>query len=429
MILSNMETAEEGFSNVSMAAVLLTCIANGTFLATMNQEPQAAPVPQRELPRLDAVPVLRREWPLLLSIATAILLLVFGERWVADLSHWAWFAFVLAWLFTVILFSAFAVVRHAESLAVILGEPLGTLVLTLSVTGIEVMMIAAVMYTGHGSSSLARDAMFAVVMIVLNGMVGSSLLLGGLRYHEQTYNLQGANAFLAVIVPLAVLGLILPNFTVSSPGPTLSPLQAAFQGVMSIALYGVFLAIQNVRHRDYFVSSEAVEAATRHEMGDGHGELEIRSVGYHSTLLLAYLLPLVILSKNLAAPINYGLRVLQAPSSLAGFLVAILILSPESLGAMRAALANQLQRSVNILLGSVLATISLTIPAVLTIGFVTGETVVLGLDAVDMTLLSLTLGVSTLTFASPRTNVLLGAVHLLLFLSYVMLIFDSTLAT
>ncbi len=257
---------------------------------------------------------------------------MFGQTWLADLSNAAWFFVILAWLFTVILVSAFAVVRHAESLAVKLGEPLGTLVLTLSVTGIEVMMIAAMMYTGHGNPSLARDAMFAVVMIVLNGMVGLSLLLGGLRYHEQTYNLQGANAYLAVIVPLAVLGLILPNFTVSSPGPTFSPSQAAFLIVMSIGLYGVFLAIQNLRHREYFMSPSSAETTTGHVSTGQHGDMEVRSVAYHTSLLVIYLLPLIILSKQLAIPIDYSIRVLRAPSALGGFIVAVLILAPESLG-------------------------------------------------------------------------------------------------
>ncbi len=263
---------------------------------------------------------------------------------------------------------------------------------------------------------LARDNMFAVVMIVLNGMVGLSLLLGGLRYHEQTYNLDGANAFLALIVPLVVLGLVLPSFTVSSPGPTHSPLQAAFFIVMSLVLYGVFLAIQTLRHRDYFVSPDPVGSQTQPDAIDLHHGLELRSKGYHALLLVTYLLPVVILSKQLAVPIDYGIRVLNAPSALGGFLVAVLVLSPESLASVRAALANQLQRSVNILLGSVLAAISLTIPAVLTVGFITGKTIVLGLDAVDSTLLLLTLWVSTLTFANARTNVLLGAMHLLLFL-------------
>jgi Ca2+:H+ antiporter len=328
------------------------------------------------------------------------------------------------WLFAAILLSAFAVVHHAESLAEILGEPLGTLILTLSVTGVEVMMIAALMYSGHGNASLARDAMFAVVMIILNGMVGLSLLLGGLRYREQTYNLQGANAFLAVIVPLTVLGLVLPDFTVSSPGPTFSPFHATFLITMSIGLYGVFLAIQNVRHRDYFIAEPALETRESHAIQPRAGH-NAGSAAYHAPLLVVYLLPVVLLAKKMAAPINYGIEVLHAPPALGGLLVSVLVLCPESLSAARAALANQLQRSVNLLLGSVLASISLTIPAVLTIGLFTGRTVVLGLDAADMTLLVLTLGMSVLTFASARTNVLLGAVHLLLFLAYLMLVFEK----
>lgn len=361
---------------------------------------------------------LRHEWPLFVNAATAALFLCFSSSWLSDLTNPFRFVLLLLWLFAVILLAAFAVVRHAETLAVRLGEPLGTLILTLAVTGIEVMMIAAVMFAGHGHAELARDAMFAVVMIVLNGMVGLSLLLGGLRHHEQTYNLQGANAFLAVIVPLAVLGLVLPNFTVSSPGPTFSRAQAAFLIVMSLGLYSIFLTIQNVRHREYF-------RAPASEGEGGHDALSGHSIAYHAGLLLAYLLPLVVLSKQLAVPIKYGIDVLHAPPALGGLLVAVLILSPESLGAVRAALANDLQRCVNILLGSVLATISLTIPAVLTLGFLTGQFIVLGVDAVDMTLLLLTLAVSTITFASARTNVLLGAVHMLLFLAYLMLLFEK----
>jgi Ca2+:H+ antiporter len=347
-----------------------------------------------------------------------VLFLAYGKSWLADFSNPLWFAFVFAWLFLVILVSAFLVVRHAEELALMLGEPLGTLILTLAVTGMEVAIIAAVMATGEGNSTVARDAMFAVVMIVLNGMIGLSLLLGGWRHHEQTYNLLGANAFLAVIVPIAVLGLVLPNFTVSSPGPTLSPFHAVFLSVMSIGLYGVFLAIQNVRHRDYFVWADSDEAA--------HAGIEPKhGAAWHGTFLLAYLLPVVILAKQIAVPIDYAIDVFKAPLALGGFLVAVLVLSPESLAATRAAVANQLQRSVNILLGSVLATISLTIPAVLTIGLITGKTIVLGLSTANTTLLLLTLVVSMLTFAIDRTNVLLGAVHLLLFFAFLMLIFDA----
>jgi Ca2+:H+ antiporter len=342
------------------------------------------------------------------------LFFVFGGRWLADLSNPWWFTFMLTWLFAVILVGAFAVVRHAEGLAIQTGEPLGTLVLTLSMSGMEMMMIAAVMYAGNAAASLGRDTMLAILMIVLNGLVGVCLLLGGLRYHEQTYNLYGANAFLAVILPLAVLGLVLPSFTVSSPGPTLSALQATFLILMSVGLYAVFLAIQTLRHREYFVSPGP---------GVEHG-VPIHSARYHGALLLAHVVPIVVLAKQIAVPIHYGVEVLRAPAGLGGLLVAVLILAPESMAAIRAARANQLQRAINLALGTALSSISLTIPAVLMIGFVTGKTIVLGLDASNSVLLALTLVVSMLTFALERTNVLLGAVHLILFLTYLLLLFD-----
>jgi len=360
--------------------------------------------------------MLTREWPLLPVYATTVVFFVFDTALLGGLGNPLWVAFVLAWLFGVMVAAAFAVVRHSDCLAEIFGEPYGTLILTLAITVIEVMMIAAVMLAGPQESTLARDTMFAVVMIVFNGMAGLALLVGGLRYHEQTYNLQGASSFLAVILPLAVLGLVLPNFT-SAPGGTLSTLHEGFLMLMSVALYGVFLAIQTLRHRHYFVTEEIVETRDR-------AELDLRPAAYHGALLLAYIVPIVLLSKKIAVPIDHAIGVLGAPAALAGFLVAALILAPESLSAVRAALANQLQRAINLLLGSVLASISLTIPAVLAIGLFTDRTVVLGLESVDVILLVLTLGMSTLTFGSGRTNILLGAVHLLLFFSYLILIFE-----
>ncbi len=368
---------------------------------------------------------LRREWLLGAAFATTALFLLFGKGWLADLSNPLWFALMLVWLFSVIMGSAFAVVHHAESLAVRLGEPLGTLLLTLSVIGIEVMMISAVMLTGEGKPALARDTMFGIVMIVLNGMVGLALLLGGLRYHEQEYNLQGANSFLSLIVPLTVLGLVLPNFTSASSGPTLSVFQSVFLAIMSIGIYSLFLIIQNWRHREYFVKpAKAIERQGEGSAAGHAADIATNSITYHALFLVMYLLPVVVLAEEIALPIDHGIEVLHAPLALGGFLVAALILSPESLSATRAALANDLQRSINILLGSVLASIGLTIPAVLTIGLVTGKTIVLGLEPADSLLLVLTLAVCALTFISNRTNVLSGAVHLLLFLAYVMLIFE-----
>lgn len=365
--------------------------------------------------------LLRQEWSLLASVVTTVLFLLFGGNWLADLSNPVWFAFVLVWLFTVILLSAFAIVHHAESLAIILGEPFGTLVLTLSVIGVEVLMISAVMLTGEGKPAIARDTMFSVVMILLGGMTGVSLLLGGLRHHEQTYNLQSANAFLALIIPLAVLGLVLPNFTTTTAGPTLSPFQSVFTSIMSIGIYGIFLAVQTKRHRDFFVAPKTGEAEDDVHLYEEH---TVKSTAYHAVFLVLYILPLVILAKQLAVPLDYGTRALNAPPVLSGFLVAILILAPEAISAVRAAVRNQLQRSVNILLGSVLATIGLTIPAVLIIGLITGKTIYLGLDTVNTILLLLLLASSTITFSNNRTNALLGAVHLLVFLAYLMLMFE-----
>jgi Ca2+:H+ antiporter len=330
----------------------------------------------------------------------------------------AWFALLLGWLFAISLLASFGVVRHADNIAHVLGEPLGTLVLTICVTGIEVMTIAAVMYQVQGQSTLARDSMFAVVMIVLNGMVGLSLLMGALKYREQEYSLPGASSFLAVIIPLAVLGLVLPNYTFRTQGPTFSAVGAMFLIVVSLGLYAIFLAMQNLWHRDYFIQPAHGESASHPQTSEG-------PISLHIALLLVYLVLMFLLTKKLAVLITYGINVLHAPPALGGLLVATLILSPESLSAARAALTNQLQRSVNLLLGSVLATISLTIPAVLIIGLINGQPIILGLHPADQIMLALTLTLSLLTFCSPRTNVLLGAVHLLLFLAYLMLIFEK----
>lgn len=343
----------------------------------------------------------------------------------ANLSQPLWFAFILAWLFFVILASAFAVVRHAESLAVIFGEPSGTLILTLSAITIEVMMISAVMLTGESKPALARDTMFAVLMIILNGMVGLSLLVGGLRYHEQHYNFYGANAFLGLLVPLAVLGLVMPNYTASSAGPTLSPFQSVFLAVMCIGLYGIFVGSQTLRYREYFVAPDASREDAAKEVGHHHENMEIHSTPYHGVLLVLYLVPIALLAKQFAVPLDYGVGVIGAPQALGGLLVALVILSPEAISAVRAAITNQMQRAINILLGTALSTIGLTIPAVLTIGLVTGKTIDLGLEVVEMIMLLLTLAVSTLTFSGSRTNFVQGAIHLLLFFAYLTLIFEG----
>src|SRR5271155_5777005 len=263
---------------------------------------------------------LRRGWLFGGALSPTALFMLFGKGWLADLSNPLWFALMLVWLFAVIMSSAFAVVHHAEGLAVRLGEPLGTLVLTLSVIGIEVMMISAVMLTGEGKPALARDTMFGIVMIVLNGMVGLSLLLGGLRHHEQEYNLRGANSFLSLIGPLTVLGLVLPNFTSASAGPTLSVFQSVFLAIMSIGIYSIFLIIQNWRHREYFVRPAKAIEGRGEASAVGHADIATNSITYHALFLVMYLLPVVVLSEEIALPIDHGIEVLHAPLALGGFL-------------------------------------------------------------------------------------------------------------
>ena len=226
-----------------------------------------------------------------------------------------------------------------------------------------------------------------------------------------------------MIASLSVLGRILPNFTVATSGPTLSTTQGILLGLMSVGLYATFL-FGDARHREYFL--ERTPAAEGAASGSGgHAGSILRSVPFHAALLLCYLVPLVILSKKLAVPIDHGIRVLGAPPELGGFLIAALVLSPEALSGLRAALENKLQRSVNLLLGSVLATIGLTIPSVFAISAISGKSIILGLNPAESTLLALTLAVSFITFTSRRTNVIFGAVHLVLFLAYLIMIFDG----
>jgi Ca2+:H+ antiporter len=243
--------------------------------------------------------------------------------------------------------------------------------------------------------------------------------VGGWRHREQQYNLQGANAYLGVIIPLAVLSLMLPNFTVSTKGPTLSTVQEAFLALMSVGLYGTFLAIQTSRHRLYFTHGGTTDDA--HEPPRSSQ----RSLAVHCGLLAAYMLPVVYLAEQLAQPLDHLIEVVHAPVALGGVIIALLVATPEAISAVQAARANHLQRSVNIFLGSVLATIGLTVPVMLVISHLTGREIFLGLQNTDLVMLPLTLVVSIITFASGRTNILQGVVHLLLFAAYVLFIFQG----
>src|SRR5436190_4665032 len=361
----------------------------------------------------------RGEFALVIGLGTAAIFYATGNRFVENITHPIGLIVVFLWLFMVILWAALSVVRHADCLAIKLGEPYGTLILTLSAISIEVVMISTAMLHGANNPTLGRDAIFAVVMIALNGLVGLSLLLGGLRYREQYYNLQGVNSYLNVIMTLAVLGLVLPNFTTSKSGPNFSTEQEVFLVVVSLLLYAIFLLIQTVRHRQYFLESKHVGMAST----SAYHPLHVRSTAFHAAMLLLYLVAVIFMAEKFAIPLDNSIEKFHMPQAFGGAIIAALVLSPEGLGAVRASLGNHLQRSINILLGSVLATIGLTIPAVLTIGLITKRPVTLGVEGGNLPLLLLTLAISVVTFTSRKTNVLQGCVHLLLFAVFVLLIF------
>jgi Ca2+:H+ antiporter len=362
--------------------------------------------------------LIRSEFSLIVGVITAAIFLWFGSRLVENLEHPGAMGVVFVWLFAAVLWSAISVVRHADCLAIKCGEPYGTLILTLSAITIEVMMISAAMLHGKNNPTLARDMMFAVIMIALNGLIGLSLLLGGLRHHEQHYNLQGASAYLNTIMVLAVLGLVLPDFTTSTSGPRFSTEQEVFLASTSIGLYAIFLLIQTTRHSGYFMESKTAALASEHHAGP------MRSTVYHAVMLILYLLVVVVLAEKFAIPLDNSIERFGMPQAFGGAIVAGLVLAPEALSAIKAATRNQLQRSVNILHGSVLASIGLTIPAVLTIGIVSKRSVALGIEGGNLPLLLLTLAVSVVTFTSGKTNVLQGCIHLLLFAVFLLLIFS-----
>jgi Ca2+:H+ antiporter len=323
---------------------------------------------------------------------------------------------VFAAVLLVILFgTVFAAVHHAEVIAERIGEPYGTLILTLAVTVIEVALIATIMLGETPVPTLARDTVFAVVMIVCNGLVGICIMAGGLRYREQDVQVTGSSVYLSVLSVMATITLIMPNYTLTMPGPIYSAAQLAFVSIVTVILYGVFLYTQTIRHRDYFVS----EAFIR---DDGMPTTN-RMLALSIMLLLVSLLAVVLLSKKFSLVVDFATASIGAPPAFAGVLVAFLILLPESVAAIAAARKNDLQKSINLALGSSVATIGLTIPAVAVAAYVLNKELVLGVNAQETVLLLLTFVLSMLTFGTGRTNILFGLVHLVVFAVFVLLVF------
>jgi Ca2+:H+ antiporter len=323
-------------------------------------------------------------------------------------------AVLLAFVGAALAGAVFAAVHHAEVVAHRVGEPFGTLVLAIAVTVIEVALIVSVMLTaGPEKAGLARDTVFAAVMIVCNGIVGVCLLAGGIRHREQDFQIRGASAALAVLASLSVLTLVMPNFT-SAEGPVLTPSQLAFAGVSSLVLYGVFVFVQTVRHRDYFLIDASDENV--------HAEPPSARIAMLSAgLLVVCLVAVVLLAKLLSPAVETAVADAGLPKAVVGIVIAALVLLPEGLAAVRAARADRLQTSLNLALGSALASIGLTIPTVAVVFLYIGQPLQLGIDGKEMVLLFLTLVVGTLTLGTGRTTILQGAVHLSLFAAWLFL--------
>jgi Ca2+:H+ antiporter len=314
--------------------------------------------------------------------------------------------------------TVFAAVHHAEVVALRVGEPFGSIVLAVAVTVIEVALIVSIMISGsNGSEAVARDTVFAAVMIVLNGVVGLCLVAGGTRHYEQTFQVQGAAAALGVLGTLAIFALVLPNYTRTVPGPFYAQEQMLFIGAVSLCLYGLFLFVQTVRHRDYFLVAEGPDAGYEHHAKPPSAKAALMSV----FLMCVALIAVVLLAKTLSPSIERAVVGAGLQTAFVGVIIAALVLLPEGIAALGAARANRLQTSLNLALGSALATIGMTIPAVAVVSVLLGQRLVMGLPEEEMVLLVLTLFTSTLTLATGRTTVLQGAIHIVIFSVFILL--------
>lgn len=309
-----------------------------------------------------------------------------------------------------------AAVHHAEIVAHRVGEPFGTLILAIAVTVIEVGLIVMLMSAGgEGSESLARDTVFSAFMIVCNGVMGLCLLVGALKHRVLEFRVEGVTAALATLSAVATLALVLPSFTVTTSGPTYSTAQLAFAGVASLILYGVFVFMQTVRHRDYFLPVQA-----RGE--DDHADPPpARTALISLGLLVLCLVAVVGLAKTASPAIEASIAAVGAPRTTVGVAIAMLVLLPETAAAVRAAARDRVQNSFNLALGSALASIGLTIPTIAVVSIITGSSLALGLGPLQMVLLALTVVVTTLTVAPGRATLMQGTVHLVLFGAFLFL--------
>lgn len=382
----------------------------------------AQPAERRGVRRLlsgSTVVVLTIAW------VTTVLFLTIGHEYVVHPPSAAVAVACFVVILGAIMVAAFGVVRQAEHLAESVGEPFGTLILTLTVVVIEVVLIASVMLGPDGSATIGRDSLFAVMMIIVNAVLGLSILLGALKFGPQRYNMEGTSVFIALIAALSLVTLVLPSFLSSAGDGALVPVQSIGIAVLSAALYGFFLFMQTGADRALYLQPEAAgppakssRTATRRHRRATKGELITGSV-----LLVATVLPIVLLAHDLGLLVDLGIERTGAPVALGGVIIALIVFTPEAITAVRAALANENQRALNLGLGAFVSTVGLTIPAILVIGLITGQQVILGESPGNMVLICITLVMTVITYFAPRTTAVHGAVHIMLFGVYGVLLF------
>lgn len=382
----------------------------------------ATPPPQAH--RIPKATWLKLGWAWLVVIAFTL----YGSTWLAQPLTPLIAVVCFAVLFFTIVAASFGVVHEADLLAHKLGEPYGTLILTLSIVSIEVILIASMLLGPGEFPTIGRDSIFAVMMIILNLVMGVCLIAGGRKHGEQEYNAQGANAYLGMIVLLTGSALVLPNYL--SGAGEFSHLQAWTIAGITAGLYAVFLMLQMRGEKRLFIQPPVGQMAVAHQpaqtkaVDQASSSNDKAAILRSSLLLLAMIIPIVLLAHHLAIVIDYGVATAGAPVAVSGVLIAIIVFTPESLTAVKAAMNNEMQRSINLCQGAFVSTVGLTVPAVLVIGLVTGKQVIMGISALETVLLGLTVLLTMLSFNGQRTSVVQGAMHLALFVLYGFLLFN-----
>ncbi|WP_353128032.1 calcium:proton antiporter [Parapedobacter pyrenivorans] len=337
-------------------------------------------------------------------------------------------------LLSTIIGAAFGVVKEADELAHRLGEPYGTLILTLSIVSIEVILISAVMLGPGENPTIGKDSIFSVMMIIMNLVIGLCILFGGLKYGEQEYNAQGTMSYLAMIIMLGGLGMMLPNYIEGAGDGVFSDAQAISLSTLIILLYGIFLFMQMKGYRHLYMQPKegAMEIAFKARMDENLTRQENDEtaggsnsvVWISSIILIAMISPIVLLSHSMAVVVDFGIKSANLPPLLGGVLIAVIVFTPESMTAVKAALNNEFQRAINLCHGAFVSTVGLTVPSVLIIGLITGKTVLFGMTATETILFVITLLLSVMTFLGKRTTPIVGVMHLVLFAVFILLIFN-----